>query len=455
VASRVAANAHATEARRRRKEREAAVDKANEPTQEARGELGLELVEEIGLLPENYRTAVVLCYLEGLTNEEAARLLGCPKGTIASRLARARERLRLRLSARGLELSGAALAGALSAHVATAVPPAELPAATVRLCVAFATRTAGPAGASAVSLAEGVLHVMTVAKFKVAAIWLLAAALFGSGAGLFYRGAAAAQDRPLAAAPEALAPAPQKKVAPGESKKEAAAAPRELEPRKALFQAANFKGFEDPKTTLAEALDMLANLYGVRFDVSEKAFCFENLKDVLKTPIAEDSPIPAMRANLAIVLRKILSRVPVGSGATFLIRKDHIEITTHTFLLTELGIERAGEVILVYEEFEGQPLAEALRALSDACGYSIVLDTVAVPAPGPKVTARFTNVPVDTAVRTLAAIADLGVVRMDNMLFVTSMEKANRLRAEQKTVAKEPRLGLPVVEEAPREAARP
>ena len=56
------------------------------------------LHEEIGRLPDRYRTPVVLCYLEGLTQEEAARRLGWPIGTVGVRLMRARERLRGRLT---------------------------------------------------------------------------------------------------------------------------------------------------------------------------------------------------------------------------------------------------------------------------------------------------------------------------------------------------------------------
>jgi RNA polymerase sigma factor (sigma-70 family) len=61
-----------------------------------------ELHEELSRLPEAYRSAVILCYLEGLSTEAAARRLGCPKGTVLSRLARARERLRRGLARRGI-----------------------------------------------------------------------------------------------------------------------------------------------------------------------------------------------------------------------------------------------------------------------------------------------------------------------------------------------------------------
>ena len=53
--------------------------------------------EELERLPQRYRTPLVLCDLEGQTHEQAAVQLRCPVGTVKSRLARGRERLRLRL----------------------------------------------------------------------------------------------------------------------------------------------------------------------------------------------------------------------------------------------------------------------------------------------------------------------------------------------------------------------
>jgi RNA polymerase sigma factor (sigma-70 family) len=61
------------------------------------------LREEVNRLPESHRLPVVLCYLEGKTNQEAAANLRCPIGTIKARLSRARQTLRDRLSRRGVD----------------------------------------------------------------------------------------------------------------------------------------------------------------------------------------------------------------------------------------------------------------------------------------------------------------------------------------------------------------
>src|SRR4051812_28572869 len=95
VALRVAVRAKADASRRRAHERRGGALKAAEA---ARGGdppgSWPELHEEIARLPAHYREPVVLCYLEGLSTEVAAERLGCPRGTVLSRLARARERLR-------------------------------------------------------------------------------------------------------------------------------------------------------------------------------------------------------------------------------------------------------------------------------------------------------------------------------------------------------------------------
>jgi hypothetical protein len=318
------------------------------------------------------------------------------------------------------------------------VPPA-LAAATVRNAPAFAAGAAGPAGAGpAAVLAEGVLHSMFLSKVKMAIVVLLALGVLGSGAGMFARHTEAA-GAPAPVKPGTAKAAPDKGPAGKPAQEEGNSPPpspdadrRAQELNKALSQVINFKGFEDPKTTLIEALDILGKQYNVTFDVNEKAFAADNaLNDVLRYEIASPNPIPEMRASLRAVVKKILSRLPVESGATLVIRKDFIEITTQKAVRDELGLPEGRALLpLVFEDFDDQPLPVALRTLANATGLSVVLDHSAADKL-PKVTAQFHNVPVDTAVRVLADMADLGMVRLDNVLYVTARDKAARLQADQ------------------------
>ena len=103
IALRVAARAKADEARRRVHQRRFAKLRQVECDCESiRSESFPELHQEIARLPQRYREIVVLCYLEGLTSEQAAARIGCPPGTVFSRLSRARVRLRGSLVRRGV-----------------------------------------------------------------------------------------------------------------------------------------------------------------------------------------------------------------------------------------------------------------------------------------------------------------------------------------------------------------
>jgi RNA polymerase sigma factor (sigma-70 family) len=105
VAYRIAVQTRTGSVRRRTHESQAAGVSAATRAPEhhtSRSLLRLVVHEEVDRLPETYRSAVGLCYLEEFTNEEAARLLGLPVGTVKVRLARARELLRARLTRRGL-----------------------------------------------------------------------------------------------------------------------------------------------------------------------------------------------------------------------------------------------------------------------------------------------------------------------------------------------------------------
>jgi RNA polymerase sigma factor (sigma-70 family) len=105
VAWRVASRARAGNARRRLEEENAAATRPEQTETDcsaARRELHAIIDEEINRLPEKYRRPLVLCYLEGLTQEAAARQLGWKAGVLRGRLDRARLRLRGRLARRGL-----------------------------------------------------------------------------------------------------------------------------------------------------------------------------------------------------------------------------------------------------------------------------------------------------------------------------------------------------------------
>jgi RNA polymerase sigma factor (sigma-70 family) len=181
IACRVAWRARADAARRRLHERQAQALRPAAAELPAR-ELGDVLAEELARLPEKYRLPVVLCHLEGRTNEEAARQLGWPVGSVKGRLARARELLRARLTRRGFGPSAALLGTALAAQAADALPPG-LAQATLRAALATGLGLdAERVSASVTALAEGALRPAAWARLKLALAVLLVLAAGSAGA---------------------------------------------------------------------------------------------------------------------------------------------------------------------------------------------------------------------------------------------------------------------------------
>jgi RNA polymerase sigma factor (sigma-70 family) len=140
VAYRIAMKAKVNAARRYAHERQVAPMTQADPMLDVTWkELRSVLDAEMSSLPEKYRAPLVLCYLEGKTNEEAAHLLGWPTGSMSYVLKRGREMLRKRLFHRGVVVVIPLLHECLSRHGAEAAPPA-LVNATVRAACAAAGR---------------------------------------------------------------------------------------------------------------------------------------------------------------------------------------------------------------------------------------------------------------------------------------------------------------------------
>jgi RNA polymerase sigma factor (sigma-70 family) len=152
------------------------------PDQAAARELQRILDEEVARLTEKYRSAFVLCCLEGLTRDETAQELGLNKGTVSSRLAQARAILQKRLAQRGFTLSAVLTACALAeGTAATAAPPALFQAAVQ---AGIAGNAAAAFSPGALTLAQNILHALLVTKVKTALSASLLLALVTAAAGV-------------------------------------------------------------------------------------------------------------------------------------------------------------------------------------------------------------------------------------------------------------------------------
>jgi RNA polymerase sigma factor (sigma-70 family) len=184
VAFRLAVRLNQQTARRKGKEIRAIAMRSTNPTTEITWrELCWGLDEEIHQLPEKFRTPLLLCYWEGLTQEEAARQLGIPRGTLKRRVEKARNTLRSRLTRRGITMSAALLVAMLAPNAnAKCVSRALL-----RKTVAGASMAAGH-GAAALgaelafaTLTKALLHTAVLGKMKFCLVLALALGVIASG----------------------------------------------------------------------------------------------------------------------------------------------------------------------------------------------------------------------------------------------------------------------------------
>ena len=180
VAHRVARRARGQQSRRWSRERPESAD-VPDPDLGAsarldRSELLEALDDEIARLPEAQRRPIVLCYLSGLTIDQAADRLGIPVGTARSRLARGRDRLRSGLAGRGFDGESALLGPLIASWTGTPGPSLPLLKQAVALAAGHAApKAAGVASASAsiLFLADGAQRTMTITHWAALAAGLV------------------------------------------------------------------------------------------------------------------------------------------------------------------------------------------------------------------------------------------------------------------------------------------
>jgi hypothetical protein len=212
-------------------------------------------------------------------------------------------------------------------------------------------------------------------------------------------------------------------------------AKRAAEARKKLAAPIAFNGFDDPDIKLDDVLVFLTRTSGIAFEVNEQAFKDEALDNVLDKSLGKEIPKMA-NVSAESVLRRVLARIPTPSGTTFVVRGGVVEITTRRYTSpgnwgTQGGADEPTVVPPeVSLEFEKRALQEALQEIADATGVNIVLDARVGDKGKTPVTATMRAVGVDTAVQLLANMADLTTMPVENVLYVTTKEKARALRAE-------------------------
>jgi RNA polymerase sigma factor (sigma-70 family) len=194
VAYRTALHARQRAGRRSEREREAAAmssDATSDPEIES-SELPRVLDEELHRLPQKYRAPLVLCYLEGKTNAEAAQLLGWPSGSMSYRLARGRELLRERLQSRLAGLTVLLPATLVADLFRPAVVSPFLAQTTVQAAVTLVGAKMAAAATGVISLSvrelmEATLHDLTPSRWRlwIAVFCLVLVALSVGGIGVW------------------------------------------------------------------------------------------------------------------------------------------------------------------------------------------------------------------------------------------------------------------------------
>jgi hypothetical protein len=187
------------------------------------------------------------------------------------------------------------------------------------------------------------------------------------------------------------------------------------ETRARLDQRFNFTGVR-AETPLKEGLEILANTFHVTILIDTEAF-------KLDVQIAEPENLPielprldnvSFRFVLALMLKQINGGYVIDGDDGIIWVTPLQRTTAEIAVLQPISIS-----------FDRKPLAEALRDISDKYRFTIVLDTKRAGDQGQTlVSADFYGMKLESAVRLLANMAELKVVRVDRALYVTTPANA-------------------------------
>lgn len=349
-----------------------------------RNEVAPLLDAELGRLPDKYRLPLVLCYLQGMTHEAAARALGWPAGSMAKRLERGLEVLRERLAGRGAALSTAALAAWIGENASAAVSPALIaPLSQAAALYAAGQATTGLVSAQVTTLAAGAVRAFALTG------WRAAAAL---GLGLVLLGAGAAALGHRSEQPEA-ANAPAQ---PANSPEPPARDPRDIEVMKKLEHKVNLDKGIDPNTPLKDVFDFLSDRYELPIRIDQEAFTAAGVDAVEKRGVV----LPKMvGVSLEALLRRLLRQIEPRDGrfTGYRIEKGTLVITPQ--LLENRPIdqfpcppglpERLLRPVRCEEGPFNMSLAEALDRYGKLYGQKLVLDRKAFAAVGEPDAAKY------------------------------------------------------------------
>lgn len=412
------------------------------------GELHAVVGEELNALPDKLRAVVVLCGLEERTNAEAARVLGCPVGTVDSRLSAARAKLRDRLARRGVAVPAVALGGLVEPLASANAVSESLLNQTLRAAAHYA---AGGAGVDPLSsFADGVSSTMSTLRLKLFLAAGMSAAVLGSaGFGLFAANAdTPAKEKAAAAAPVAEAAAAPAKADPPKKPAKPAAVP--------LTEAAVRDTLNQPLGELdvngivfRELLAMLYDKHGLMARIDNSSFRRtidkENVADA-NALYEQQIKIPVTRGmTVGDLLNEALAQLPEKSA--YRIRGGQVAIVPAYIPPVPPGVNTDAALqhgpfipsIQLSEQLHGEPvsivadgktLTETVKELRKLTGANIVIDARFRDKAKVEVDGSFNDTRLLTVLQVLGDMADLKPVTLNNVYYLTDAKNAEKLQKQ-------------------------